>query len=283
MYKASILSDSISPTEVRLTTFEVTLPRIMLSEFNTHRIFSRNSASSRAIPVKKSIEMVREDPFIPESFVQNQPGMQGNMPLESNDAERAKKVWHQALEDALFHGSRLEHLGVHKALANRILEPFKWQTIIVTATEWSNFFALRTDKNAQPEIRKAAEMMQELYRENEPYSVPYGHWHLPLVTDEEHYQFDRNWDYWKAVSVGRCARVSYLTHDGVRDPEADIALHDRLKINGHLSPFEHVATPIDPDDRILETWSGNFKGWHQYRKDILHEDDFSKVIDNGTT
>lgn len=280
-YSVTILQDSISPGDIRLTTMEVTLPRIVLAEFNTHRVFSRNSASSRAIPVKKSIEMVREDPFIPEVFAQNQPGMQGNNPLESNDAEQARKVWHQALEDALFHASRLEHLGVHKALANRILEPFKWQTIIVTATEWSNFFALRTDKNAQPEIRKAAEMMLEQYQKSEPWVIDYDQWHLPLLGADFPYD-DPNpdWDYWKKVSVGRCARVSYLTHDGKRDPDKDVELHDKLKTNRHLSPFEHVATPLDIYER--PSWSGNFRGWFQYRKEIPFEDDYSKVISNGT-
>lgn len=164
---------------------------------------------------------------------------------------------------------------VHKSVTNRLLEPFMWHTAIITATEWSNFFALRTDKNAQPEFRHIALMMQKLYETNTPRYLGYSSWHLPLVKDNEvfgdHYPFD--WDYWKKVSVGRCARVSYLTHDGVRDPDADVALHDRLMTNGHLSPFEHVATPR----RECVGCDSNFVGWHQYRKDIANEDDFSQV------
>src|SRR3954452_23556453 len=151
MYDAKILKDSISAAGARLTTFEVTIPRIVLAEFNTHRVFSRNSASSRAIPVAKSIEMVEDDPFVPEVFAANQKGMQGDDPLDARNEAEAARVWHDALFDAIFHAKKLEELGLHKALANRILEPFKWHTIIVTATEWDNFFALRTDSNAQYE------------------------------------------------------------------------------------------------------------------------------------
>jgi thymidylate synthase ThyX len=290
MYDAKILKDSLSPDGVRLTTFEVTLPRIVLAEFNTHRVFSRNSASSRAIPVKKNIKMVREDPFIPETFAQNKKGMQGDDPLAGWKTLAAKAVWHGAKWAAIGSASLLERLELHKALANRILEPFKWHTIIVTATEWDNFWALRTDPNAQYEIRKPAQMMKALYDASDPWPLQYGDWHLPLVGVEDHLSRLGDWDYWKKVSVGRCARVSYLTHDGRRDPDKDVQLHDMLKSNGHLSPFEHVATPLCSNrDHAIDNylgalhvgheaphgeWSGNFRGWHQYRKDIPNEANF---------
>jgi hypothetical protein len=305
-YDARILKDSISPDGVRLTTFEVVIPRIVLAEWNTHRVFSRNSASSRAIPVKKNIGMVRDDPFVPETFAQNRKGMQGDESLTGWRTHAAKLTWHAAKWAAIGAATVMEKLELHKALANRILEPFKWHTIIVTATEWDNFFALRTDSNAQYEIRKPAQMMQALYDSSEPRLLPYSNWHLPLVDDEEVQRFIDNpqdlygldvaMDYWKKVSVGRCARVSYLTHDGKRDPDKDVALHDRLKTNGHLSPFEHVATPLclNQDHAINNylgdvahpaglhvaphgEWSGNFRGWYQYRKDIPFESDFSQI------
>lgn len=290
-YEAKILADSLSPSGVRLTTFEVTFPRLVLAEVNTHRVFSRNSASSRAIPVKKSIRMVREDPFVPESFVRNRAGMSGDTNLEDWKATAARLTWHGAKWAAIGAATILEQLELHKALANRILEPFKWHTAIITATEWENFFALRTDPNAQPEFRKIAQWMEVLYHyHSKPKPLAYGEWHLPLV--DEHpipngVWLDplepswNNWPYWKAVSVGRCARVSYLTHDGKRDPAKDIELHDRLETNGHLSPFEHVATPLplkNPKSRRNRyNWSGNFFGWHQYRKDIPFEDNFGEV------
>lgn len=287
MFNAKILIDSLSPEDARLTTFEVTFPRFILAEVNTHRMLSRNSASSRAIPVKKAIEAVEIDPFIPSQFGKNRPGMSwdANDVLGDEEAEEAKVVWEGALNDALHAAKALESLGVHKALANRILEPFKWHTALITATEWDNFFALRTHPEAQEEFRTIAMMMQTLYEENTPKRIPYGAWHLPLVDPFEIYGNARmpcdltgycyiDWDYWKKVSVGRCARVSYLTHDGKRAPIKDVELHDRLLTNGHLSPFEHVATPsIDP-----YVWSGNIKGYAQYRKFIPNEANFALAM-----
>ena len=268
MYDAKIVADSRSPSGARLTTFEVTLPRIVLAEFNTHRALSRNSASSRAIPVAKSIQQVIDDPFIPETFARNQPGMQGDSALE--DSESARAVWVKACDDAVCHAQELERLGLHKALANRILEPFKWQTIIVSATEWDNFFALRTDANAQAEIRKPAQMMLNLYENHEPMEIKSEWWHLPLLSVYEYADaIDGNWNFWKKVSVARCARVSYLTHDGKRSFHKDVELHDSLLENGHLSPFEHVATPT----RVSMPPS-NFVGWRQYRKEIAYEDNY---------
>jgi hypothetical protein len=257
-------------------------------------MISKNSASSRAIPVSKAIAAVRADPFIPEEFGKNQPGMKWDNSLEADEAFIARQDWISASEAAIHFAERLNNLEVHKGLANRILEPFKWHTAILSGTEWSNFFALRTDVNAQPEFRKIALMMQELYQSNEPELVV-EEWHLPLV-DYQHELYGNhpdcypknqdagsvNWEYWKKVSVGRCARVSYLTHDGIRDPQKDVELHDRLWESGHLSPYEHIATPEPAeryaDDWYEEQWSGNFRGWHQYRKDIPNESDFSLIV-----
>lgn len=288
-YSAKILADSISPDGVRLTTFEATFPRFILAEVNTHRVLSRNSASSRAIPVKKSIRTVREDPFVPASFVQNQKGMSGDSNLEDWRAEAARLTWHAAKWAAIGAATALDHLELHKALANRILEPFKWHTAIISSTEWDNFFALRTDKNAQPEFRTIAEMMRELLRGQDPVELKPGEWHLPLVTRDEISSYPSDltgpvrfeWEIGKQISVGRCARVSYLTHDGKRDLKKDMELHDLLKTNGHLSPFEHVATPMplkNPSSRKNRyNWSGNFYGWKQYRKELLYEENFALI------
>lgn len=280
-YSSKILADSVSPDGVRLTTFLVEFPRFILAEVNTHRMLSRNSASSRAIPVKKSIEQVMLDPFIPEEFGANRPGMSADENLDDEKSRWSREEWIHACNNAIGTAKNLDRLGVHKALANRILEPFKWHTAIISGTEWDNFFALRTDKNAQPEFRKIALMMQEEFKWSAPNPIYHGNWHLPLIHWDEEADWTRgkDWDFWKKVSVGRCARVSYLTHDGVRDPEKDIELHDRLKTNGHLSPFEHVARPITHDEYVHPSVasSGNYVGWHQYRKDIPNEDNFAKV------
>jgi thymidylate synthase ThyX len=291
-YDAKILADSISPAGHRLTTFEVTFPRIVLAEFNTHRMLSRNSASSRAIPVEKRIAQVEADPFVPAAFGKNQKGMQAEAVLAHEDSVLADRTWREAMQDSVMHASALARLGVHKQLANRLLEPFSWHTVICTATDWENFFNLRCHPNAQPEIRTVAEMMRELYREHAP--VPVGNaWHLPLVNGDDIEQYLGQWDVLAKLSAARCARVSYLTHDGKRDPQADLDLYEKLTTNGHMSPLEHPARPMTEHELGLfsqfraewrrkewipsvpnSNYLGNFNGWVQLRKLIPGESVF---------
>jgi thymidylate synthase ThyX len=263
-YSARILADSIAPSGKRLTTFEVTFPRIVLSEFNTHRAFSRNSASSRAIPIEKMIERVQSNPFVPSYWGANQKGMQAHEEISDEARERALVIWDRACVDALFYAQLLSRHGVHKQLANRLIEPFMWQTVIVSATEFENFFRLRCHPDAQPEIRTIAVMMRDLYESNTPTEVAPGESHLPLVEDRELLEVAGfAMEQIKQISVGRCARVSYLTHDGKRDPQADLDLCARLKASGHMSPFEHVAR-----SRRSNVSSRNFSGWTQYREEV---------------
>ena len=256
-HSAKILLDSISPEGNRLTTFEVVFPRIILSEFNTHRAFSRNSASSRAIPIEKMILSAMTDPYIPSEWPANGKGMSASANVSAIDADWARTEWLKARDSAVDHARNLLTLGVHKQITNRLLEPFMWHTAIVSATDWGNFFQLRCAGDAHPEIRKVALLMRRALAESDPDELEPGSWHLPLVTDEEMAEFDT--EVLRKLSTGRCARVSYLTHDGRRDPTADIELHDRLTGNGHMSPFEHVATPAEGRHR-------NFNGWMQYRE-----------------
>ena len=296
-YSAKIVTDSVSEVGDRLTTMEVTFPRMVLAEFNTHRVFSRNSASSRAIPVGKQLQRIMDDPFIPVWWGRTQSGMQADHELVGHDLEQAKAQWLAARDSAVDHVRRLLELGLHKQITNRLLEPFMWHTVIVTATEWGNFFALRANPMAQPEIRVIAEMMRDAYGESEPVLVRDGEWHLPLIQPEERDgEFEFSEDARK-ISAARCARVSYLTHDGKRDLEADLKLYDRLAGAGHMSPFEHVATPLSRDPQYIRSRrrnglrremvltrigsnTGNFRGWKQLRKFLPNEDDFSKV-NNG--
>lgn len=272
-YSAKILADHISPSGKRLVTFEVTFPRIVLAEFNTHRMFSRNSASSRAIPVEKMLKRVQEDPFTPIHWGKNQKGMQADQELTDQEQRIAKSLWDITREQVVENVERLVALGVHKQVTNRLLEPFLWHTVICTATEYENFFALRTHRDAQPEIREIAARMKELYDTHRPEEVPAWHWHLPLVDDYADLVRDGYTDEEiRQISVGRCARVSYLTHDGKRDPKADIQLCTRLRESGHMSPFEHVAQALP-----TPTVSGNFVGWEQYRKNIVGESIYRPV------
>lgn len=292
-YNAKIVLDSVSVAGDRLTTMEVTFPRIVLAEFNTHRAFSRNSASSRAIPFAKQIDKVITDPFVPTYWGANQSGMQADEEIGHESRVSAIKEWLAARDDAVAAATTLHGLNVHKQTVNRLLEPFMWQTVIVTATEWSNFFALRANPQAQPEIREIAEWMQSLYQESEPTGLQDGEWHLPYIQPEEYSLVDDDPEKMRQVSAARCARVSYLTHDGKRDLEQDVKLYERLKNGGHLSPLEHVATPAwyvatTPEEHRVSGWDdgingkrseqhGNFRGWKQLRKFVPNESDFSKV------
>jgi thymidylate synthase ThyX len=277
MYSAKILKDSLATCGSRLTTMEVTFPRIMLAEFNTHRVKSRNSASSRAIPVEKMIKRVTDDCFIPIYWGKNEKGMQANSELSISEQIEANEIWIEARDNAINSVRKLLNIGVHKQIANRLLEPFMWQTVICSATSWDNFFNLRCDKDAQPEIRKIATMMQDIYNSNTPNSnlLKTLNWHLPLIEDDEFVELIKLFtiENIKKICVGRCARVSYLTHDGKRDPLADIELADRLLLSGHMSPFEHAAIGLDSNIQC-----GNFTGWKQYRKFIPNESIFNEKI-----
>jgi len=263
-FSARVLLDSISPAGVRLTTMEATFHRFILPEFNTHRAFSRNAASSRAIPIKKVIAAVRNDPALPVFWGKNQSGMAARAEIDEAARQRARTEWHRALNNALESAERLASpdIDLHKQLVNRILEPFAWITVIVSATDWANFFTQRCHPDAQPEIHHLAGLMLDAYRASTPREIGLGAWHMPLILPDE-----RALDTvtLRKLSVARCARVSYLTHDNVRDIARDLELYDRLMsggANGHWSPTEHVATPLD-DPR--ETCA-NFHGWKQYRK-----------------
>lgn len=308
-FDAKILADSVSPAGVRLVTYEVTMPRIVLAEFNTHKMISKSSASSRAIPVEKMIKRVLEEPYIPSSWGKNQKGMQADVEVSSEDGEKAKREWLIARDNAVVQTWKLLELGIHKQTTNRLLEPFMWHTVICTATELSNFFHLRNNEKAHPDIQIPARMMQQLYESHEPELLGYDEWHLPLFFTEDETiifrtqragrSYEECQELMRKVSVGRCARISYLTHDGKRDLAADIELHDSLLKNGHMAPLEHVARPAHPYDektcsvkfaQVREEqegftnhvdpesqWSGNLRGWVQYRKTIPHEDDILAV------
>lgn len=281
-YAARVLLDSESAAGYRLTTMEVTFPRFVLPEFNTHRALSKNSASSRAIPLLKVIERVDRAPFVPDRWWANQPGMTSSVELVGPDAEQARQAWLMARDAAVNAASILAGVGgtgVHKQQASRLLEPFAWHTVLVTGSNWRNFFALRTDANAQPELQQAVGLMLDAYSASRPVRRQPGAWHLPLIYGEvDPIEMAANIGFWRKVSVGRCARVSYLTHDGQRDTEKDAALHDSLLANGHMSPFEHVAM-VPMND--VHQQSGNFHGWVQYRKLLPFEDDYSAVLAEG--
>lgn len=271
MIKAEILLDSCSKGGKRITTFVLTYPRFIHSELMTHRVFSRNAASSRAIPVKKMIEDIRQEPAMPVFWGRNQSGMQAKEELSGEALDKVKETWIKAGENAIKSAEELIYWGLHKQIANRILEPWFHMRTLVTATEWDNFYALRRHPDAQPEFKALADAMWEAKSKNVPQLKFGDEWHLPFVKTEE---LKLPLDILKKISVARCCRISYLNLDGSSsDTEKDITLHDNLLKSGHMSPFEHAAVCTNED----ETFYGNFKGWKQYRKEIINEENFSKL------
>lgn len=270
MYNAKVLADSISPDGVRLTTMEWTFPRFILAEVNTHRSKSSNAASSRAIPIKKRVDAVLTEPFVP-SFAKNQAGMQAGEVFTEEDQKEATTVWLQARDAAVLGANNLSEKEAHKQYVNRLIEPFSWCTLIITATDWSNLFWLRCDSMAQPEFQTIAFMALKAYLESVPKEIGFGGWHRPLIFQEDeeevaNYVAEMKGKYpllvdsyeeainerLNKISAARCARVSYLTHSNIRDHERDLELYGRLVGNTtkHSSPLEHVATPALPEDMV---------------------------------
>lgn len=290
-YEALILADSISPAGHRLTTMQWTFPRFILAELNTHKMIGKSSASSRAIPVEKRIAAVREHMFIPESFGRNRPGMQATEVLAGDEAAQARQWWIEDGEEACRRAERLAKLGVHKQYANREIELWSWHTAILTATDWDNMFALRCHPDAQPEFRIVAELARAAMGNSEPKPLVAYDWHMPLVGAQYGDQIEGSGLHpmdWCRISAARCARVSYLTHDGRRDVGADLELYNRLVSSGHMSPPEHTARPMDKNELEryvtygydtaateredpIGSYLGNLNGWVSLRKTIPGE------------
>ncbi|MEK6886351.1 MAG: FAD-dependent thymidylate synthase [Nanoarchaeota archaeon] len=263
MIETEIILDSINTSGNRLTTWKLTYPRFVHAEFMTHRVFSRNAASSRAIPAEKMMKMIREDPVMPYFWGKNKPGMQATEELNEIKKEKATELWLEARTFMVDYAERLSRIPVHKQIANRLVEPWLNITVIATATEHENFFSLRAHGDAQPEIGRVAYLMLDKYNKSTPKILKPGEWHIPF-TDK--YCEGLSLEQKLKIGTARVARVSYLNFEGKIDPAKDYDLHDRLKESGHWSPFEHAAKAMGTSKRY-----GNFKGWKQYRKQFNTE------------
>ena len=268
MIEAKIIADTVSATHGgRITTMQLKYQRFIHSEFMTHRAFSRNASSSRAIPTAKLIEQVRNNPAMPIHWGQNQAGMQANGQLSGSALVDAQAVWKTAAENAATNAESMLFYGLHKQVANRILEPFQWMHVVVTTTEWENFFDLRCHPDAQPEIQALACAMREALDASEPTR---SLTHLPYLTEGELVEVKRVPIDWSGqfgvffkISAARCARVSYLKHDGQQPSvEDDLKLFQRLAGGQpiHASPLEHQAVA-----GMLDEPCRNFRGWRQFR------------------
>jgi thymidylate synthase ThyX len=284
--EAKIIADSLSPSGVRLTTIQGICPRFIWPEVLTHRVFSRNAQSNRAIPTSRILEDVRLNPVEPLHWGKNEPGMQAYNELYEDLKSEAMEWWNIAKNHALTGAESLFSIGLHKQIANRVLEPFQHIRFIITATEWSNFLTLRTAPDAEPHIRALAVAIQEELLSKQPRPLLPGDWHLPYTSEEDFGAavedgFDAiNIQTLIECSVARCARVSYNNHDNSKpDIEKDRKLFSELLKSKHLSPFEHQAIPmmaqgnrweqgVTHRDRYDTYWSANFRGFRQYRQMI---------------
>lgn len=244
---------------------ECTYHRFIHGEVMTHRDFSRNSGSSRAIPVAKIIDQVLNNPAIPIIFPREQPGMSGGN--EVNMAFEAKQHWAGTGVQVAEAAMNLADLKVHKSVINRMLEPWMWHTAVITSTRWQNFFDQRISEHSQPEINDLAKKMEEALRASVPQRIDFDGWHLPYVTAEElsPVRSDLTDTARRAISVARVAGVSYNRLGTIREFDKDYALYQRLLTADppHWSPFEHVASPTY--NMTKSPPKGNFDGWHQLR------------------
>ena len=298
-----IIADSLNPQGIRITSWVLEYPRFLHSELLTHRVFSKNAASSRAIPGEKLIQQVSDNPALPVWWGKNQSGMQANEEVDDTikrpvffgpatgfndpsmltEKEHAKAVWLEARDSAIEFVKRLNTIGLHKQIANRILEPWFNIRIIMTGTEYENFFKLRAHPDAQPEFQNLAYKMKALYETNKPVQLKAREWHVPFGDKLDDNQIcslintdnltlgeflEAKEEIKRKIAIARCARVSYLNYQGKDDYAADVKLCDRLfgSVPRHLSPTEHVAQALDSTEFV-----GNFKGFKQYRKFFADE------------
>lgn len=280
---ARVIADSIADGCPRITTMQLRYPRFIHSEVMTHRVFSRNASSSRAIPVERMIQDVIDDPAVPVHWGAEQKGMQaygehfGSVWYSANGysyCEGRKEAWLRARDNAIASAKSFADAGYHKQIVNRILEPFQHINVLVTATEWDNFFALRDHPDAQPEIQALARAMREAMAGSEPDHLSDNEWHTPYITADDCFEVDHEFNdgrtqsgqIIRCVSAARCASVSYKTVDG-KPMTIDRALSVFDKLTGdplHASPFEHIARP-DPSNG---DGCRNFTKWHQWRADL---------------
>ncbi len=291
MIKVKSIASSISPDGVRLDTFECEFPRIILAELNKHRMLSNSVESSRAITVDSVAKKLEENPFIPK-FTKKQKGMQGYGEIGEAEQDIATSVWLDAAWGAQYDAETLEHYGVHKQVCNRLTENFTYVKGIISGTEWDNFFNLRIHHTAEPHIQ---ELAVKIYREMhsvDAYHINYDEWHLPYIKLERingkitylHPETEEvlDVDTARRLSLAMCAQVSYRNIDS-SDEKVERVL-SRLFPDGdpvHAVPAEHIATPIIPFephplrtagnmsvthmDFLDREWSGNFRGWGQWR------------------
>lgn len=274
---AEIIADSLNPKGDRITTFVLEYPRFIHAEVLTHRVFSRNAASSRAIPIKKMIESVIKNPAMPVFWGKNKKGMQAKEEVSPFKKQLSKFLWLRARDAAIIFVRLLNFIGVHKQISNRIIEPWFNIKVLLTGTDFENFFALRAHDDAQPEFQELAYKMLHEYNKSVPKQLNAGEWHIPfgdkieterLMSELELSEGDDLLTYKLQIATARCARVSYLNFEGKDNYKSDVSMCEKLfgSIPKHLSPTEHSAQAQNDSN-----YYGNFRGFKPYRKFIPNE------------
>lgn len=294
---ATVLADSLNEDGIRITTLELHYHRYILPELNTHRVISKNGASSRAIPTEKLIDMCEREMVEPLEWGLNQSGMQAFNIADFKLEHEGRVIWNAARRDAIRHALALNALGFAKQIVNRVLEPFLSTRTVVTSTDWANFMALRDHKDAQPEIRELARCIKIAMNRSIPKILAEGEWHTPYILPEDEDRIalwaedgcftglirdllEPKAEDWiidnvtlvkLMVSAARCARVSVRTADGkAGDFRKDLELFQRLvKAQPvHASPTEHQAAPYSIEKAPI---TANFRGFVPFRRMIIGE------------
>lgn len=295
---AKILADSINSSGDRMTSLELNFPRFILAENNTHRILSKNAASSRAIPVEAMLKQIEAAPAMPVHWGQNNPGMQSKQELDDTRKSAAQCVWLAAMKSAIAHASVMsdkEGINAHKQIVNRLTEPFAMTKQVLSGTHFGNLLNLRDHADAQPEFQELAKCIRLVMEQSMPKRLNPGEWHLPYVDFVDNKYFvsgeEVSLEVARKVSASCCAQVSYRKLDDSIEKALKIFdmlhLEDPHNQNKHSSPVEHQATPMDnysipfsPQTwqpgithvrKDGSLWSGNLRGWIQHRQLIANE------------
>lgn len=280
MISATIVKHSTSRQNIPIVSVHAVYQRFILPEVNTHRVFTRNTRSSRAVPISRLISEVRNNPAVPISWGANKPGMQAGEGLDEPSQASARAAWCDAANRAADAAEYLAKIGLHKQVTNRVLEPFVWAHTLITATDWDNFFAQRLHESAQPEIHSLALCIAKAIQGSTPTLLEPRQWHLPYVTQDELEQYGGLTDpkgVLRKLSAARCARISYAPFDGSASVDAEIERYNKLVGSSpiHASPCEHQASPDEYDGHHGRWYDarfhGNFYGWVQFRKLLLGE------------
>ena len=295
---AKVICDSISEQGVRLTTFEVEYPRFIHSEVMTHRNLSKNSSSSRAIPITKMLEQIESNMAIPLYWGKAKSGMQATEEVDIDDVWWYEEKWKFAFDEVSYRIEQLSDLvegkkgfmpPLHKQIPNRLSEPFQMMKVVITGTDWGNFFNLRLHPDSQPEICMLAYKMYKAMEQSSPNLLHSEEYHTPYVKSLRDstgslFYFDVDDNYLTLsdaikISAASCASVSYRT-EGMTLEKADKIFDMLIKAEVvHSSPFEHIATPVQYQSNTTDDWeegithinkqgelcSGNLRSWIQYR------------------